>query len=545
MQKPTRVLFIAPHLSTGGCPQYLLKKLEVYKEDIEAYVVEVSFLGYAYVVQRNAILNLLPDGNFFSLGEDKSEILSIIDSIDPDIVHFEELSENMLNYEILSKIYLKESRRYYITETTHSSESNPDTKVFLPDRFIFASKYSLENYKKLGVESEVWEYPIDIREKPDRNTSLMELGLDPSKVHVLNVGLFTPGKNQGEIFSLAKKFENVIFHFVGNQAPNFENYWAPLMENRPHNCIVWGERNDVEKFFRACDIFYFSSIFELNPLVIKEALSWKLPVLIHDLHTYMGTYDGNENAHYLSNIEDDNCKLLNELVEKVEISTQRYRTKIVHLVSEIFNEMEQESIRSISSLASKEIEYTVHYNPLTRAFDPDKLPMFENPNLKPGHFGCYEAFRKAICEDFTDDYDFVIVCERDCILEREVGEIHALLHKTYSYMERSGIDYFSFGDKVDLDNGYLQSKRIEDVEDFAFLTDKIIGLQFIIFSKRGREFLRYEFENRDWYGMDIWFNVVYNENEKLMGILNDRVTTQLDGYSLIDQTNKTFKANQR
>ena len=56
---------------------------------------------------------------------------------------------------------------------------------------------------------------------------------------------------------------------------------------------------------------------------------------------------------------------------------------------------------------------------------------------------------------------------------------------------------------------------------------------------------KYEFENRNWYGMDIWLNVVYEENDKLMGILNERVTTQIDGYSLIDQTHKTFKANQK
>lgn len=70
-------------------------------------------------------------------------------------------------------------------------------------------------------------------------------------------------------------------------------------------------------------------------------------------------------------------------------------------------------------------------------------------------------------------------------------------------------------------------------------------MQFIIFNIKGRNFLREQFKSNNWYGMDIWLNEVYNNNNMKMGILNDRVTTQLDGYSLIDETEKTFKANKK
>jgi hypothetical protein len=79
------------------------------------------------------------------------------------------------------------------------------------------------------------------------------------------------------------------------------------------------------------------------------------------------------------------------------------------------------------------------------------------------------------------------------------------------------------------------------LEDFAFVTDKIIGLQFIIFSKESKKFMKQMFEEKRWYGMDIWLNIVFNENSLPMGILNERVTTQLDGYSLIDQMDKKFQ----
>jgi hypothetical protein len=37
-----RILFIAPHLSTGGCPQYLLKKIVELNDSNEVYCVEYT-----------------------------------------------------------------------------------------------------------------------------------------------------------------------------------------------------------------------------------------------------------------------------------------------------------------------------------------------------------------------------------------------------------------------------------------------------------------------------------------------------------------------
>ena len=86
-------------------------------------------------------------------------------------------------------------------------------------------------------------------------------------------------------------------------------------------------------------------------------------------------------------------------------------------------------------------------------------------------------------------------------------------------MEDENITYFSFGDKVDLDNCYTQSERVGDIPgDFAYVTNKIIGLQFIIFNIKGRNFLREQFKSNNWYGMDIWLNEVYNNNNMKMGI---------------------------
>ena len=56
MKEKLRLLFITPHLSTGGMPQFVLKRiqeLQKYKNEIEIFLVEYSQFSDTYVVQRN------------------------------------------------------------------------------------------------------------------------------------------------------------------------------------------------------------------------------------------------------------------------------------------------------------------------------------------------------------------------------------------------------------------------------------------------------------------------------------------------------------
>ena len=115
------------------------------------------------------------------------------------------------------------------------------------------------------------------------------------KTHVLNVGLWTSGKNQGEGVEVARTLvesnPDIQFHFIGNQAPNFEDYWGPIMKNLPPNVKVWGERNDVDKFMQACDVLMFNSTWECNPLVIRESINYGMKILTRNLPQYMGMFD--------------------------------------------------------------------------------------------------------------------------------------------------------------------------------------------------------------------------------------------------------------
>ena len=159
-----------------------------------------------------------------TLHDDKTELLNIINSINPDIIHFEELPEYFCDNNISDQIYGNVDRQYKIIETSHDSSFDVNNKRYLPDKFIFVSEYQRNLFSSLNIESEVIEYPIEYKTKENRAESLVELGLDPDKYHIFNIGLFTPRKNQAEIIEYAKKLENenVQFHFIGNQADNFK-----------------------------------------------------------------------------------------------------------------------------------------------------------------------------------------------------------------------------------------------------------------------------------------------------------------------------------
>jgi len=313
--KLKKLVYITPHLSTGGLPQYLFKKIEALVGMYDIYVIEHTNFSDDFVVQKNKIKKLIPHNNFYTLPTNKQSIINILNKINPDIIHFEEIPEHFLDHHITNQIYNNKNRKYIIVETSHNSVFNLDTKRFLPDKFMHVSQFLYNQYKRFNTPGEIIEYPVVKKLSIDKKYAIKKLGLDPEYKHILNVGLFTRGKNQGQVFEIAKllKNEKIKFHFVGNLAGNFKDYWEPLLKNKPDNCIIHGERDDVEDFYAACDLFLFTSTFELNPLVVKEALSFDLDILMYNLNTYCGSYNKNPRVNFLSdnnNVNAENIKII-------------------------------------------------------------------------------------------------------------------------------------------------------------------------------------------------------------------------------------------
>jgi FkbM family methyltransferase len=325
-----RLLFIAPHLSTGGMPQYLYKQIVALLEDFDVYCIEWdNVTGGVLVVQRNRILEALGD-RLITLGEDKTELLNYVNNkIKPDIVHLQEIPEMFMGYGIAEKLYATD-RKYRIVETSHDSSYDVTKKSHFPDKFMMVSQYQVEAYKILNIPCELVEYPIEDKTRTKTREELMsELGLDPNKKHVITVGLFTPRKNQAEVVEYARILQDqpIQFHFIGNQADNFKYYWEPIMKDFPSNCTWWGERSDVDTFYQMADLFLFTSRGfatdkETMPLVIREAISWKVPSLIYNLDVYLHYFNKYGNIGYLNTSDkiDNILKILNKLeLDKLEV----------------------------------------------------------------------------------------------------------------------------------------------------------------------------------------------------------------------------------
>ena len=299
-----KLLYIAPHLSTGGLPQYLTKKIELLKDEFEIYLIEwVDCTGGRLVVQKNKLLNLVDKNNFFTLGEDKHELFNIINNINPDIIHLEEIPEYFMEDDVTRKLYSVD-RDYFLVETSHDSSMDTNNKLFFPDKFMFVSNWQINQYTHVDIPKILVEYPIEYTPRPDREIALKRLNLNPSKKHILHIGLFTSRKNQKEFFEYAKSLPEYEFHSVGNQADNFKWYWEPLMKEKPNNLTWWDERTDVDNFYQSMDLFLFTSRGSKNdketmPLVIREALSYQIPQLLYNLEVYQNYFEDYNSINYL------------------------------------------------------------------------------------------------------------------------------------------------------------------------------------------------------------------------------------------------------
>ncbi len=343
-----KLLYLTPHLSTGGMPQFVLKRIESlqkFKDKIEIFLVEYSQFSDTYVVQRNKIIELLGSNHFWTLGgtteiEKKYQLIDILKNNNIDILHAEEIPEafesfNSVPFDLLNQIY-DNFRTWKIVETCHNVWFDANSKKKLhPDYYCLVTPYHQEySFKNTPSPKGLLMYPYEDKVKPileeleihydEHKIPLLkkielreELGMDPMKTHVLNVGLWTSGKNQKEGIEVARLIENthpdIHFHFIGNQAPNFEEYWKPIMENLPKNVTVWGERTDVDKFMTASDVLMFNSTWECNPLVIREAVNYGLKILTRNLNQYLGMFD-----NYITPILSDNCEeIKNTLLELI------------------------------------------------------------------------------------------------------------------------------------------------------------------------------------------------------------------------------------
>lgn len=428
-RKKINVLFLAPHLSTGGMPAFLLKRIEAIKDHVNVYVVEHANHSAHYIVQKEKIKQLVE--HFWTLEENKLELIDIIKNNNIDIVHIDDVSESFSN-ELMMKLYAND-RTWKIVETCHNISFNPDKeKRFHPDMYAFCTPYHLRTYEAMPSEKTVIEFPIDPSPVPTPNNK--------RKV-VLNVGLWAPWKNQAEALEIARKYPHMDFWFVGNQAPNFKHYWEPLMQDVPANVTIWGERSDVSEFMMKADIFMFNSTWECNPLVLREAISYGLPIVARNLPQYENMF-----ARYLHPI-DTNLNLIepNSYTIPTDNTIETFRNKHV----ELYNKVKNMAVRTQS---------------------PDKITIFKYFVLNP-----FLEIRGASDSDFkVEFYD-----EKDVCIYSNIIKVNSWVKLNRSYFTKWHVKVWE--NDVLIHDEWLnyENKRVYIAFDSKSLGDTIAWMPYV------------------------------------------------------------------
>ena len=547
-------------MSTGGCPQVVAKKVELLKDFYNVVVIEYEMLAWSYVVQRNRVIDMIGD-KFISLSENKEyDLFNAIEDHNPDYIFLEEFPETYMELHIAKRLY-SPNRTYKIFESTHSSHSRVEWKKYMPDKFIFVSPFSVETFKDLGVPIDLIEYPIDKR-KPNKLESQSTLGLDPEYKHVVNIGLFTRGKNQGYAFEIARLLEDykIKFHFLGNQASNFTDYWEPIINTKPDNCIVWGERNDTDTFLQSSDVHLFTSNMELNPLAIKESLEYSLPTFIFDLPTYEGKYNNEDGIIFLTgDVREDANKLLISLGLE-PMKEKPLNIKVVHLlldpnepqdISELnWNstiEKQNLSIQCWEGMKHKFTSYVKRYSivnrtelPVENCKDPSIINSskeFKNepPVLTYGHYGAYKAHTQGIYENFDEDVDLLIVAEGDSYTDLSPDEFYNKVIESYNLSKSINAKLVSFAGPCYMTGGEWWNMT-KDHGDWLEVPHFLMGTTYLIM-KSERENMLHNILNTGWHSPDFWLAWNYHMKSKIL-VSKEKLVYQKEGYSVLDYLEK-------
>lgn len=340
-----KVLFLAPHLSTGGMPAFLLKRIQALQQytDVEIFVVEWRCYSNTFTVQREQIQKLVGDNfiEYHGNSELQKGIVNLCYEKEIDVIHIEEIPEgfdgfNPFPQEIQKELY-DPKHPWVIVETPHGMAFKPkDHKIYHPNGYACVTEqHAVDSYNFDFNHSTLVSFPIDpsIQHPQTQEEVLKNNGWrTKGEYHILNIGLWTPGKNQGYAIELAKELWEkykftYIFHFVGNQAPNFKDYWEPLMEDLPPNVIIHGEKSNTSEFFKMADMMLFTSTWECNPIVLKEAISNEVKIMAFYLSHY-----GNEYKDYINPLSGnsfiDKEKLIDIIHSPLQYSLPQHNNSV-------------------------------------------------------------------------------------------------------------------------------------------------------------------------------------------------------------------------
>lgn len=159
--------------------------------------------------------------------------------------------------------------------------------------YLSSSNTSDEYLKHYGADEKViYRYSFtslknkDVLSSPlcdaERNKLRAELKLN-DKISALLVGRFVPIKGIDFVLKHAKKYESLIDFYIAGDNPTKE-YLEIIDTEKIHNVYFIGfqKKEELKKYYQACDLFLFPTRYDPWGLVVNEAMANAMPILSTD-----------------------------------------------------------------------------------------------------------------------------------------------------------------------------------------------------------------------------------------------------------------------
>ena len=226
------------------------------------------------------------------------------------------------------------------------------------------------------------------------------------------------------------------------------------------------------------------------------------------------------------------------------------RIQVKHLLTRPEDMREMVSIASIKQLQAYGIDYQPIVNkpyeglaPAEHCRRPEHISKDNKPGeLYPGaglgwitgrHYGCYLAHRGAL-ETIDDvNYDYTLIFEADAFIYTGLEEFVDIVHKACFISERDDVYYIGLADnpsraKDKIDNYFSKTAFNQDLAH-AYLIPN-----------RTKQWWLDRIQDCGWDVGDLWYNHVFANHPKLRYTTNKMYSKQAEGYSLLDETIKTW-----
>ena len=154
--------------------------------------------------------------------------------------------------------------------------------------------------------------------------------------------------------------------------------------------------------------------------------------------------------------------------------------------------------------------------------------------LTPPHYGCWLGHKQAIQLGFCENEHF-LVCEGDCrILDMDLFKTR--LQEAIKVHDEQDYPIIRFEEP----NNELTTTFFDQVSKNIWEFDNIALSHCYLVNKKSKPIFDWLFLNVGWHTPDWWLNFAFPKADIKMLCFNEKLTTQFDGISAIDEVEKNY-----